>query len=540
VLAASTVKGPSGVRRCAAAERWLPALTQVVARLLSDPRYAAAVGQSPWDCLLDTGLTTELVRRIGRIIPAQWVAMAREHEVWVDSMNFASASAPSPKDWNLQLVLSDGTAMAEGPKRRIGLGHRTVPFSETIRRAERVSRAIGVTRLSQTTGVDRIGIPVWSAICPSTESISVYNGKGVTDAQARAGALMEAVERYCAEQRPADCRVATVSEISRVGLFLHPCEARLALPETFDPNQAIEWTQAWDLMGCQDVWVPAVLAMVPYRPLPGALALPSSSNGLASGNTIEEAICHGLAELIERDADTLTAVRSYLHPIARAIARTLCGQRVRRRLRSRLPEHLDLSSLPSTDRKMVERFNVADVDLCVLDVTSDLGIPCFRGMAVDGHLAGRVPFICDGAGAHPTPEIALHRAITEAAQSRVTVIQGAREDIPEVAGGAGFRALWPFAERGTRRWTRAAGRRTASVCDDIRVMLAALGRAGIRRCLVKDRTLPQIGIPVAKVIVPELEDWSTLATHGRAMGLGRRGLDAAAIGFGGMAIREDQ
>ncbi len=54
----------------------------------------------------------------------------------------------------------------------------------------------------------------------------------------------------------------------------------------------------------KSVWLPYELVHANYTlPLPtGSGCFPASTNGLASGNHMLEAICHGLAEVIERDS----------------------------------------------------------------------------------------------------------------------------------------------------------------------------------------------------------------------------------------------
>src|SRR5580700_10048267 len=82
--------------------------------------------------------------------------------------------------------------------------HRVIPASETLRRIRPLARQAGVTRLADITGLDRIGIPTFSAVVPQgRDSLSVYNGKGATRTDAACGALMEAIERHSAiEFRP--------------------------------------------------------------------------------------------------------------------------------------------------------------------------------------------------------------------------------------------------------------------------------------------------------------------------------------------------
>src|ERR671919_2931352 len=75
---------------------------------------------------------------------------------------------------------------------------RTIPASETLPKAFQACQRIGVTRLADITGMDRLGVPNYSAVLPGTEDyIWVYSGKGMTRRQAKASALMESIERYC-------------------------------------------------------------------------------------------------------------------------------------------------------------------------------------------------------------------------------------------------------------------------------------------------------------------------------------------------------
>jgi ribosomal protein S12 methylthiotransferase accessory factor len=208
------------------------------------------------------------------------------------------------------------------------------------------------------------------------------------------------------------------------------------------------------------------------------------------------------------------------------LAKTLLGDPPARRTiwSNRFPELLDLATLRGAPRRLVERFAAAAVQVSVLDMTSDLGVPAFRAAAIDMHLEGTMVHATFGRGAHPTAEVALTRALTEAAQGRVTVIQGAREDLSGLGGEGQLQPKYPVSARGTRRWADVPTACCATVRDDIRLMLAALRRAGIRRCLVKDLTQPGIEIPVVRVIVPELEDWVSAAMHGHSSCLGLRAL----------------
>src|ERR1700735_5610416 len=76
---------------------------------------------------------------------------------------------------------------------------RVVPAATTIERVAQAADALGLTRLADITGLDRVGIPVYSSVVPdSDDNLSVYNGKGIRPVDAKAGALMEAIERQTA------------------------------------------------------------------------------------------------------------------------------------------------------------------------------------------------------------------------------------------------------------------------------------------------------------------------------------------------------
>src|SRR5580704_19745048 len=79
---------------------------------------------------------------------------------------------------------------------------RSVPPAETIRRVTPLMRQIGVTRIGEVTPLDRTGIPNFVAVRPLDRGpgISYYNGKGSTRGAAKAGAMMEAIERYSGER----------------------------------------------------------------------------------------------------------------------------------------------------------------------------------------------------------------------------------------------------------------------------------------------------------------------------------------------------
>ena len=159
--------------------------------------------------------------------------------------------------------------------------------------------AAGITRVADITNLDRIGIPVFSSIRPMADrgAISVYNGKGATPVEAKVSAMMEGLERYSAEVQDRELMLSRFAELE--GSAIHP--SSLILPAEADAEAVIPWISGWDIMNDEEILVPANAV---FHPLPSNYKrlFRSNTSGLASGNEIEEAVFHGLAEVIERDA----------------------------------------------------------------------------------------------------------------------------------------------------------------------------------------------------------------------------------------------
>ena len=89
----------------------------------------------------------------------------------------------------------------EVPVKYFGCTHRAIAPEDTIKNVESKLRIAGVTRVAEITHLDRVGIPVYSAIRPDAAegAVSIYAGKGATKPQAKASAMMESFERFSAE-----------------------------------------------------------------------------------------------------------------------------------------------------------------------------------------------------------------------------------------------------------------------------------------------------------------------------------------------------
>ena len=151
--------------------------------------------------------------------------------------------------------------LTESPKAG-GTGvHRVMSAAETWSRIAPVLPAIGVTRMAAIHGLDRIGIPVYSAIMPrSQDLVSVYNGKGVTTLDAKVGAAMEAIERFAGWSSRRPDVVGTYRELSKTRLTLHPRDLVIDLADDYADEVPIPWAEGFDLIGEASILVPFAAA----------------------------------------------------------------------------------------------------------------------------------------------------------------------------------------------------------------------------------------------------------------------------------------
>ena len=410
--------------------------------------------------------------------------------------------------------------LKSAPKYGDSGNHRVVPPRETCRRAALVMDAIGVTRLSDVTGLDHVGVPVWAAVRPLADdsSISVQNGKGPTRMHAKAGAMMEAIEHYCCERPPHQSTSACYRTLRRHARALDPRSLFLDPRARYTDSLPLEWLRGTDLRSGKQVWVPACAVLKPRRSDHGRRVFRGSTNGLASGNTVEEAVCHGLAELIERDAWTLALIRGMLLPRIRTIAAAVRAGVNSDPLHThsanpngQLFPMIDIDTLPDVAASLARQFAAAGIRLVVREITSDLGVPTFVAAGWEDTGAGRTHFH-SGLGTHPDARVAVTRALTELAQSRLTIFQGVREDIDKIAQRDGdadrpSQSLW-LADGPLKRFDAVPTHRSDDILEDIRFMSRQLQSAGLAQVIAVDLTRSEVGMPVVKVIVPGLEHWA--------------------------------
>ena len=369
--------------------------------------------------------------------------------------------------------------------------HRSRRPEETLNAFLPLAETLGITRLANVTGLDTIGIPVFMACRPLSRSIAVSQGKGLTATEAKVSAFMEAAETFHSETITLPLKLAAYDQLRRD----HPVIEVGGLPRSqlgdFNPAKSILWIAGRSVAGAEELWLPFELVSTNYTlPQPeGSFAFAANTNGLASGNSFAEAALHGVCELIERDAITLWR---------------LGGDD------SRMDAKMDPASVDSQlCRDLLDRYAAADLDVGLWNVTSDIEVPVFlcavaerSDTAVEAEL---------GAGCHPDREVALLRALTEAAQSRTTRISGSRDDyVPESYDSAAKLArnrtarLW-LADPPRRSFTEAPNLSGSSTDGDLDRVLARLREKGIEQVVAVDLTKPDIGLPVVRAVAAGLE-----------------------------------
>ncbi|WP_170608992.1 YcaO-like family protein [Ruegeria arenilitoris] len=367
---------------------------------------------------------------------------------------------------------------------------RTLGAEETLARSSRLMKALSISRLADLTSLDRLGIPVYCAVTPLAADLTTHLGKGRDKSAAKASALMEACERICAEKLPEKPTRKTYEQMRALEAnVIDPQKLALPADTEFTDTLPIDWALATELTSGAPIYVPADLVISPSQD--GVLRYPNT-NGLAAGNTQLEAVLHGLCEVIERDAaGRLLFADLYSKD----------GDEVP------VSQRLNLASgVPETALKLIEEINTHGLSVEVELLTQDIQIPVCRVELIDprfptvnGPQMRRFP----GLGCDLNAETALMRAITEAAQSRLAVIQGARDSYNYFPRRK-LTSPPPARDPSEISWADVPSFDSLDMREDLTYLLDMLNAAGLDQVLHVDLTHPCIDVPVVRVIVPGL------------------------------------
>ncbi|MEU3495128.1 TOMM precursor leader peptide-binding protein [Kitasatospora cineracea] len=350
---------------------------------------------------------------------------------------------------------------------------------------------------------------------------SVSCGKGRTDVQARASALGEAMERFSGVFQGDEARrTATFAELGDAAI--HPERTLLysakqyaerdrwnvkqsmfnVVPVPFRTDDPIEWSPAWSLTEQRHRWLPTQAMYYGYRHS-GRFYAAGDSNGCAAGTSFEDAVLQGFLELVERDAVALWWYNRVQRPAV----------------------DLDAFGDPYVDQ-LREVYRGLRREIWALDLTADFGIPVVgafsrRTDARPG--SGTNEDVLIAFGAHLDPHIALTRALTEMNQFLGPVAGDEHGRVGYAGADPEQKAWWttatvanqpyllpdPNAPRSTpASWLPLAG---PDLADDLALVQKIVEDRGME-FLVADQTRPDVGLPVARVIVPGMRHfWARFA-----------------------------
>lgn len=401
---------------------------------------------------------------------------------------------------------------------------RVIPVENTLCHILEISKKIGLTRIADITYMDKLYIPNYSCVLPGTEDyIWVYSGKGPTKKHAKVSAIMESIERYSSLPTNYTRKfiTGTFNELKESYNLLHPDDLVEPLTFDFQNDMLMDYVEGYDIINKENILVPAALALFRYTPNSPSLN-PFAfhhTNGLASGNVFEEAVCHALCEVIERDAISLAQLRASAIPfhILSKIQHNLRIQGYHINLISK-EQFIDDNSLyqdvkicehdfqPVTN--LIKKFKKFNIGLTIKDITTDIKIPTFNAACVEW-ISHDYGYLAEGHGTHPDKRIALLRAITEVSQTRAANIQGARDDLRKIHykdNNKDDKNAWQFmSSQRTINFSDIITYQNEDILDDINLIIKFFKEVGLNKAIIVNLTNPKIKIPVVRAIVPGLE-----------------------------------
>lgn len=353
-------------------------------------------------------------------------------------------------------------------------GMRAVPVSETVRNIERFFLKspveIQFAYSAAVTGIlSRAVLKYHSPVDKSLDQY--YYGKGITTRQHMASACIEFFERYCATRMPDDL-LLTASFDEASAEAINPLHFTLPSGTGYHTAKNIEWIWGYSLSRKEPVLVPANLVYYPYEGVPDEKHIArSDTNGLAAGNNMEEAVLHGIFELIERDQVTISEYNRL--PVKRII-----------------PDSLPAACLP-----LLGTLNEKGFEVYIYCGTSDLPFPfitVFLRLRKD-HTVCSV-----SSGTHLDPVIALERALTEAVQLLPPVVNF------EGWFNSGAPQFYTSGQAETIHFDSLKNYATKNIKENIETCLSFL-ESVTSEVIAVDLSRPDIPFPVVRILATRLQ-----------------------------------
>lgn len=405
-------------------------------------------------------------------------------------------------------------------------GHRAVPRAETIRRLEQlVDARTGIISELRRLSADDAPMHVYTAGANPVFAFRTLDalqaglrrassGKGFSDAQARASALGEAIERHSASAHGEEPVVrTTLRALGDAAIdprdVMHFSEAQYAarlagtpdasphdsVPLPFVDDEVTDWSPVWSCTQQRHRYLPTAWLYLGHRTAGAPTRTYADSNGCSAGNTLAEAIVQGFMELVERDA---TAIWWY-NRVSRPAVST---------------EAIDDAQWDAARRT----YAAMGREFWLLDLTHDLGIPTVA--AVSRSTSTAREDILLGLGTHFDLRIAARRALTEMHQMHVALdtlragsgVHPALERWLATATIAAHPYLVP--SRAPHTVAGAHAPVTGDLCDDVARCQAIVESKGMEFCVL-DQSRSDAVLHAVKVIVPGMRHFRMRFAPGR-------------------------
>lgn len=256
------------------------------------------------------------------------------------------------------------------------------PINDSLSRFGTLITESGISRLADLTELDRIGIPVWTAIRPLGRSLSTCQGKGMTNEEAQLSCVGEAIETWRLEEM-----ASTDYGVNVKAVDLDGCEIELENPCLIDAISL-------------DLRASSIKKNSNLR----------NTNGVGSNWDVKLAVEHAFNEIVERKSIDEWKLRSP----------TQCFEKL-----------ISISYLMGLNEKidfLLNSLHAADVLMTLWDLSIDSTISVILCVLGDRN-PQYIPQLAEGTGCSSCPIKAIQRSILEAAQSRLTLISGSRDDL---------------------------------------------------------------------------------------------------------------
>lgn len=378
---------------------------------------------------------------------------------------------------------------------------RTVSYEDTLARVDSVKHYAGITRISEVTGLDSTGVYAYQCMRPDAEenegTFTVFSGKGTSKLQCKVSAIVEGIERFCAEKRNYHrdrIIVDSYTNLVKKNKVIHPKEFNLPEDSNYSEDEILEWVPGYDLITGETYYVTANTVFYPYKPESGRMLSRYFTTGLAAGNNYIESFTHGISEIIERDAAALNLI----------LRNNPC---------------VDIDTIKNEEiLKIIRQIQSAQTELNIIIryiTVPDIKVPAFSVIIEDVEMRNPL-FVSGGYAAHPNKDIALTSAINEAVLSRVSTISGAREDLEKFKN---YKESMDYdVYRNKYKYWFNTDKKIAydmiptyqfpTLEEDLWYLCNCVKNAGFQHILYVDLSKEELGIPTVKMLIPGIERYS--------------------------------